>query len=61
VAFSESAAYSVSPEKIFQDYQGAVRFGNIFSLDVGPTPQGKLRDRDVQILTAVGKMIRAGQ
>lgn len=48
-----------TPEKIYEDYLGAVKFGNIFSLDVGPSPDGKLRDRDVRILQRVGQMIRA--
>ncbi len=48
-----------TPEKIFDDYAGAVKFGNIFSLDVGPSPEGKLRDRDVRILKRVGEMIRS--
>ena len=48
-----------SPDKIYNDYLGAVKFGNIFSLDVGPSPEGKLRDRDVEILKQVGDMIQA--
>lgn len=48
-----------SPEKIYKDYLDAVKFGNIFSLDVGPSPEGKLRNRDVQILKQVGEMIRS--
>lgn len=47
------------PEKIFEDYKGAVRYGNIFSLDVGPDYAGRIRDIDVQTLTRVGKMVRA--
>ncbi|MBC8871335.1 MAG: hypothetical protein H8E44_18065 [Planctomycetes bacterium] len=50
---------SRSPEKIYEDYLDAVKFGNIFSLDVGPSPEGKLRDRDVKTLQRVGQMIRA--
>ena len=46
-------------ENIYADYLGAVKFGNIFSLDVGPDYAGKLRDIDVQTLHAVGEMIRA--
>jgi alpha-L-fucosidase len=45
-------------EKIYADYLGAVRHGNIFSLDVGPDYQGRLRDIDVQTLARVGRMIR---
>jgi len=50
-----------SPEKIYEDYLGAVKYGNIFSLDVGPSPEGKLRSRDVEILKRVGEMIRSGK
>ncbi len=50
-----------SPDKIYRDYLGALKFGNIFSLDVGPSPEGKLRDRDVQILKQVGELIRSGK
>lgn len=50
-----------SPEKIYKDYVGAVKFGNIFSLDVGPDREGKLRDRDVNILRQVGEMIRSSR
>ena len=46
-------------EKIYADYLGAVKYGNIFSLDVGPDYAGKLRDIDVQTLRRVGAMIRA--
>jgi len=45
-------------EKIYADYQGAVQYGNIFSLDVGPDYAGRLRDIDVQTLRKVGEMIR---
>jgi alpha-L-fucosidase len=44
-------------EKIYQDYLGAVKYGNIFSINVGPNYEGKLRDIDVKTLTEVGKMI----
>lgn len=44
--------------KIFEDYRGAREFGNIFSLNVGPNPEGKLRDIDVRTLHEVGEMIR---
>ena len=39
---------------------GPWRYGNIFSLDVGPNYAGKLRDIDVKTLKQVGDMIRAG-
>ncbi len=45
-------------EKLFQDYLGAVKYGNIFSLDVGPDYHGRLRAVDVQTLMKVGKLIR---
>jgi len=44
--------------KVYQDYLGAVKYGNIFSLDVGPDYQGKLRAIDVKTLRQVGEMIR---
>ena len=47
-------------EKLFADYAGAVKFGNIFSIDVGPDYAGKLRDIDVQTLRKVGEMIKQG-
>jgi len=49
------------PDKIYNDYLGATKFGNIFSLDVGPSPEGKLREIDIHILQRVGEMIRAGK
>ncbi len=45
-------------EKIYADYLGAKRYGNIFSLDVGPMPSGKLRPIDVRTLQKVGHYIR---
>ncbi len=45
-------------EKIYADYLGAVKFGNLFSLDVGPDYAGRLRDIDVQTLQKVGQFIR---
>lgn len=47
-------------EKLYRDYLGAVKFGNIFSLDVGPDYAGKLRAVDVARLREVGEMIRSG-
>lgn len=46
--------------KLYHDYLGAVKFGNIFSLDVGPDYAGKLREIDVKTLREVGKLIRSG-
>ncbi len=45
-------------EKIYRDYLGAVRYGNIFSLAVGPDYRGRLRDIDVKVLRQVGRYIR---
>lgn len=45
-------------EKLYQDYLGAVKFGNIFSLNVGPDYNGKLRQIDIRTLREVGEMIR---
>ena len=47
--------------KIFHDYQEAVKYGNIFSMNVGPDYQGKIRDIDVKTLQEVGKMIRESE
>ena len=52
---------SHSAEKIFKDYQGAMKHGNIFSLNVGPNYEGKLRAIDVKTLREVGRMIGAEQ
>jgi alpha-L-fucosidase len=48
----------LSAEKIYADYLGAVKFGNVFSLDVGPDYRGRLRAIDVETLHQVGEMIR---
>ena len=45
-------------EKLYKDYLGAVKYGNIFSIDVGPDYSGKLRDIDVATLRKVGEMIK---
>jgi alpha-L-fucosidase len=44
--------------KLYQDYLGAVKYGNIFSIDVGPNYQGKIRDIDVETLKKVGELIK---
>jgi alpha-L-fucosidase len=44
-------------QRLFDDYQGAVKYGNIFSVDVGPDYAGRLRPIDVDTLQAVGRMI----
>lgn len=46
------------PEKLYRDYLGAKKFGNIFSLNIGPDYAGKLRVVDVKALREVGRMIR---
>jgi alpha-L-fucosidase len=48
------------PEKLYQDYQGAVEYGNIFSINVGPNYEGRLREVDERTLLQVGEMIRDG-
>ena len=48
----------ISAEDIYKDYLGAVKFGNIFSLDVGPDRSGRLRDVDVKTLQKVGRYVR---
>lgn len=45
---------------IFNDYVGALKSGNIFSINVEPNYDEKLRDIDVKTLRAVGKMIKSG-
>ena len=45
-------------EKLYRDYLDAVKYGNIFSIDVGPDYQGRLRKIDVETLRKVGGMIR---
>ncbi|MHC4124234.1 MAG: alpha-L-fucosidase [Planctomycetota bacterium] len=45
-------------EKIFRLYQGAVEYGNVFSLDVTPDRNGRLREIDIKTLKKVGEMIR---
>jgi len=46
--------------KVYKDYQGAMKYGNIFSINIGPDYAGKIRDIDVKTLKQVGEMIRAG-
>jgi len=45
-------------EKIYEDYEGAVKYGNIFSLNIGPDYHGRIRDIDIKTLKQVGKYIR---
>jgi len=44
-------------EDLFKDYQGAIQYGNIFSINVGPDYKGKLREIDSKTLRQVGKLI----
>jgi alpha-L-fucosidase len=44
--------------KLYKDYQGAMKYGNIFSINIGPNYAGKIRDIDVKTLKQVGKMIK---
>jgi len=48
-------------EKLFRDYLGAVQYGNLFSIDVGPDYAGRLREIDVKTLRQVGERIRASR
>ncbi len=45
-------------EHIYADYLGAEKYGNIYSLDAGPMPNGRLRPIDVRTLQKVGRYIR---
>lgn len=45
-------------EDLYKDYVGAAKYGNIFSIDVGPNYEGKIREIDVNTLQQVGKYIR---
>jgi len=45
-------------EKLYQDYLGAIKYGNIFSIDVGPNYEGRIRDIDAKTLREVGDLIR---
>lgn len=44
--------------KLYRDYLGAVKHGNVFALDVGPDYRGRLREIDVRTLREVGELIR---
>jgi len=53
---NEDACHSA--EKLYADYLGAKKYGNVFALDVGPDYNGKIRKIDVETLQKVGEMIR---
>ena len=44
-------------EDLYKDYQAAVQYGNIFSINVGPDYEGKIRKIDVKTLRNVGELI----
>lgn len=44
-------------QKIFEDYKQAVKYRNIFSLNIGPDYTGKIRKIDVETLKEVGVLI----
>lgn len=44
--------------RLYRDYLGAVKYGNLFAIDVGPDYTGKLRAVDVATLRQVGALIR---
>lgn len=46
-------------EKLYKDYINAVKYGNIFSINIGPDYAGKIRAIDVKTLMQVGEMIRS--
>ena len=48
------------PEKIYADYLEAVKYGNIFSVNVGPDYAGRIREVDARTLRQVGDWIHAG-
>lgn len=54
----ENDNFACSAEKIYEDYLGAEKYGNIFSLDVGPDRSGRIREIDVKTLKKVGQYIR---
>lgn len=45
-------------KKIYSDYLGAKKHGNIFSINVGPNYEGRIRDVDVEVLKKVGELIK---
>jgi len=47
-----------SAESLYRDYLGALEHANIFSINVGPNYEGRIRDIDVKTLTEVGTLIR---
>ena len=56
--FAVNDDVACTPEKIYGDYLGAGKYGNLFSLDVGPDRSGRIREIDVTTLRKVGQYIR---
>lgn len=54
----ENDAVCLPADVIYRDCVEAKRHGNIFSLDVGPGRDGRLRQIDVETLALVGRYIR---
>jgi alpha-L-fucosidase len=54
----DNEGFCHTPEKLYKDYLGAVKYGNVFALDVGPNYEGKLREIDVTTLRKIGTWIR---
>jgi alpha-L-fucosidase len=48
-------------DKLYQDYLGAVKYENIFSINIGPNYEGKIRDIDAETLRLIGKWITEGK
>ena len=44
-------------EKLYADYQGAVKYNNLFSINIGPNYEGRIRDIEVKTLLEVKEMI----
>jgi alpha-L-fucosidase len=54
----ENDERAASAEKIYSDYREALKYGNIFSLNVGPDRAGRLREIDIRTMRRVGRYIR---
>lgn len=47
-----------SVDKLFEDYKEAVKYRNIFSVNIGPDYKGKIRDIDVKTLKELGRLVK---
>jgi alpha-L-fucosidase len=47
-----------SVKKLYNDYKESVKYGNIFSINIGPNYEGKIREVDVETLRKVGERIK---